>query len=90
MGQFLALVSLTGVQVVVETHSEHIVNGMRLQLAMKKSSELGSVQFFTQSDGLTNVEKINVKETGELSAWPSGFFDQEEKDLMELLRIKRL
>ncbi len=89
MGQFLALVSMAGVQVIVETHSEHVVNGMRLQLAMKKATDLGMVYFFSQENGLTGTQKIEVKPNGELSSWPKGFFDQEEKDLYELLRIKR-
>ncbi|MEY8742381.1 DUF3696 domain-containing protein [Bacillales bacterium AN1005] len=89
MGQFLALVSMSGVQVIVETHSEHVVNGMRLQLAMKKAAELGIVYFFTQTEGVTDVQKIEIENNGELSSWPKGFFDQEEKDLFELLRIKR-
>lgn len=89
MGQFLATVSIAGVQVIVETHSEHIVNGMRLQLALKKKASQGIVQFFSQTNGLTEARKIEIKDNGELSAWPSGFFDQEEKDLFELLRNKR-
>ena len=89
MGQFLALVSIAGVQVVVETHSEHVVNGMRIQLALNKATDLGIVHFFSQSEGITEVQNINIKENGELSFWPNGFFDQEEKDLYELLRIKR-
>ncbi|MCA1019258.1 DUF3696 domain-containing protein [Bacillus altitudinis] len=90
MGQFLALVSMSGVQVIVETHSEHIVNGMRIQLAKHKKSESGIVYFFTQSNGITEFKQIELKSNGELSAWPKGFFDQEEKDLHELIRIKRL
>lgn len=89
MGQFLAIVSMAGVQVIVETHSEHIVNGIRIQLAIKKATSQGIVQFFSQSDGLTEAQKIEIKENGELSSWPNGFFDQEERDLFELLRIKR-
>ncbi|QCJ44718.1 DUF3696 domain-containing protein [Bacillus sp. S3] len=89
MGQFLALVSMAGVQVMVETHSEHVVNGMRLQLALKKKAETGLVYFFSQKEGLTQTEKIKIKPNGELSTWPKGFFDQEEKDLFELLRIKK-
>lgn len=89
MGQFLALVSMTGVQVIVETHSEHVVNGMRLQLALKNKASTGIVYFFSQNNGLTEVNRINVKENGELSSWPKGFFDQEESDLYELLRFKR-
>lgn len=89
MGQFLALVSMAGVQVIVETHSEHVVNGMRLQLAKNEAAEKGYVYFFMQTNGLTEVEKIAVKKNGELTSWPKGFFDQEEKDLFELLRLKR-
>jgi predicted ATPase len=89
MGQFLALVSMTGVQVIVETHSEHVVNGMRLQLAKKEAADRGIVYFFTQTSGLTEVEKIHIKPNGELSTWPKGFFDQEESDLLDLLRFKR-
>jgi predicted ATPase len=88
MGQYLALVSLAGVQVIVETHSEHVINGMRLQLALENKTENGLVYFFSQESGLTKVQRIEVNENGELSSWPNGFFDQEEKDLYELLRIK--
>jgi len=90
MGQFLAMVSLSGVQVIIETHSEHVVNGIRLQLAKSESTEKGLVQYFSQDEGVTNIKKIEVKKNGELSEWPKGFFDQEEKDLYELLRLKRL
>ncbi len=89
MGQFLALVSLAGVQVIIETHSEHIVNGMRLQLATARATDKGLVHYFSQSNGITEVQKIELKPNGELSVWPKGFFDQEEQDLFELLRIKR-
>ena len=36
MGQFLAKVALAGVQVIVETHSDHILNGVRVAVASKQ------------------------------------------------------
>jgi predicted ATPase len=89
IGQFLALVSLAGVQIIIETHSEHIINGMRIQLAKKKATQSGIVHYITQTAGDTISSKIEIKENGELSSWPKGFFDQEKNDLFELLRLKR-
>ncbi|PEQ92942.1 hypothetical protein CN481_14225 [Bacillus sp. AFS006103] len=89
IGQFLALVSLAGVQVIIETHSEHIVNGMRIQLAKKNATQSGVVHYITQIDGDTISTKIEINENGELSSWPKGFFDQEKNDLFELLKLKR-
>lgn len=89
IGQFLALVSLTGVQLIVETHSEHVVNGIRIQLAKSDATNSGIVHYISQKEGETVSSKIEISENGELSNWPQGFFDQEKKDLFELLRLKR-
>lgn len=89
IGKFLALISLAGVQVIIETHSEHVVNGVRLQLAERKQSDKGKVHFITQMNGESMNKGIGIKSNGELSNWPKGFFDQEKNDLFELLKIKR-
>lgn len=89
IGQFLALVSLAGVQVIVETHSEHVVNGIRIQLAKRDATKSGTIHYITQTEGETVSSRIEIKENGELSTWPKGFFDQEKNDLFELLKIKR-
>lgn len=88
LGKFLAYLSIAGIQVIVETHSEHIVNGMRIQMAhLKKSSEF-IINYFSQENGVT-VEQITSNEVGELSSWPKGFFDQEQADLKELFMLKK-
>lgn len=89
MGRFLALLSLTGVQVIVETHSEHIVNGVRLELAREGRTENMIINYLEHEDTGINITEIGVSETGDLSEWPSGFFDQEEKDLKELFLLRR-
>ncbi|MGK4118330.1 DUF3696 domain-containing protein [Lysinibacillus capsici] len=89
IGQFLALVSLAGVQVIIETHSEHVVNGIRIQLAKRNATKMGTIHYITQKEGETVSSRIEITEHGELSNWPKGFFDQEKNDLFELLKIKR-
>jgi predicted ATPase len=94
MGRFLALLSLSGVQVILETHSEHVLNGIRLELAANKQSEKGIIYFFSSEkeessfQKTTKVKQILIKPNGELSSWPKGFFDQDKNDLRELLKLK--
>ncbi len=92
IGQFLAAVASTGVQVLIETHSENVINGVRLA-AIKdliKHTEVG-VLFFSTADGDTQpqIESISVDSLAELSAWPRGFFDQQGDDLTELMNARK-
>lgn len=79
--------SRRGRQVVVETHSEHMVNAARLAV---KAKDLGptdvAIQFFSQDDGRTSVREVDLDPNGRALSWPSGFFDQAAIDLAELLR----
>lgn len=89
MGKFLAYVAASGVQVIVETHSEHIIDGCRLQLAHLKRCDLMKTIFFNK-EGKESIHKnILTRENGELEEWPEGFFDQKRLDLRELLEMRR-
>ena len=88
LGQFLTIIANSGVQIIIETHSDHIINGVRI--AVKKgliSNE--SIIFNSFSKGAllgeNSVEEIHIDENGKLNRWPDGFFDQYENDMMELL-----
>jgi predicted ATPase len=90
LGSFLARVAGDGVQVVVETHSDHIVNGIRLAVAEERiiNSNDVIVHFFGKA-GDGQPISIDLTEAGRLSAWPEGFFDQIETDLGRLARARR-
>lgn len=89
LGKFLALAAVNGVQVILETHSEHIVDGCRIQAAKEKQCENMKIIFFEKIDNYSNGRNINILENGELEEWPEGFFDQKRADLRELLEIRR-
>lgn len=87
IAQFLAKVAENGVQVVVETHSDHILNGIRISVKRNIiDHEDVHIQFFGRGKGLGSniVEKPRIFKDGGIGHWPEGFFDQFERDLEEL------
>ncbi|MCD7832480.1 MAG: DUF3696 domain-containing protein [Lachnospiraceae bacterium] len=89
MGKFLYLVSTAGVQVIVETHSEHIIDGARIQAALMRQTDRVSVKFLSEREKKITIEEIGIREDGELEKWPEGFFDQKTQDLRELFQMRR-
>lgn len=89
LGKFLALIAVNGVQVILETHSEHIVDGCRIQTAKERQCENMKILFFEKKDNNSICHNIGVQDNGELEEWPEGFFDQKRADLRELLEMRR-
>lgn len=89
MGKFLELISFLGVQVIIETHSEHIIDGARVQAALLKATDKMKINFFANKHGKIEIQDITVDENGELADWPDGFFDQKSADLRDLFNIRR-
>lgn len=87
MAKFLSLVASTGVQVFVESHSDHILNGFRIAVKNKiiDSTHLNVLYFDHRLDNF--FEKIDVDEDGGIDKWPISFFDQSVNDLNYLLGI---
>ena len=83
MGQFLAEVSAAGVQIVLETHSDHILNGIRRSVKSKKVQHEGvAIYFFrSYSDERGQVQSPQIDADGNLDDWPEDFFDQFDKDM---------
>lgn len=89
LGELVARVGAGGVQVLVETHSEHVVNGIRISVKNKQiSKDKVQVDFFykDEKDGYRHkYQPLKVTEAGKMSSWPQGFLDEWENSLMELL-----
>jgi predicted ATPase len=92
IGRFLAMVANAGVRVIVETHSDHVINGIQIAAAKQEIlPEKVTVNFFNQTETSIqpNLESITVNAQGELSAWPRGFFDQTQTDFAELFKLRK-
>lgn len=89
MGKFLALLAASGVQVIVETHSEHIIDGARYQMAVMGAEEKAIVNFLESNEGNIRITPIFVSERGELSSWPKGFLDRKQMDLRDIMMLRK-
>jgi predicted ATPase len=91
IGQFLARIAAAGVQVLVETHSEHVINGIRLAtLTNTPSPDEVLVNFFSRNnEGKSDVTVIRFTSKGDLEQWPLGFFDQQQQDFAHMIRLKK-
>lgn len=90
IGSFLARVASTGVQVILETHSDHVINGIRLAVKNKREGGIKAddvvIHSFTRTtDGSSQIISPKIDSEGRLDVWPEGFFDQFDKALSELL-----
>jgi predicted ATPase len=83
MGQFLAQVASAGIQVILETHSDHILNGIRRSVKSQVlSPEQVALHFFRPRQPNTpQVISPLIDIAGNLDQWPEGFFDQFDKDM---------
>jgi predicted ATPase len=85
IGSFLATVATGGAQVLIETHSDHVLNGIRLAVRKGKlKPDDTRVHYFNPRDSAAQMVSPTIRKDGTLDQWPAGFFDQIEKDLDEL------
>lgn len=89
MGELIAKACAGGVQVIVETHSDHLLNGIRLAVKNKViDRKLVCLNYFYQE--IENEKLVHKKcspailNDGSLSDWPDGFFDEWDKAIDEL------
>jgi predicted ATPase len=89
MGELLAKTAADGVQILVETHSDHLINGIRR--TVKKGGSLSSdstaFHFFSRGEPGTGsvFETPTLSADGRFNKWPSGFFDEWDKAVLELI-----
>lgn len=88
MGLLLAKCAEDGVNILVETHSDHVLNGIRVAVKNKIiNDENVAIHYFSRdvNSGVTFIKSPNILPDGSMTNWPAGFFDQWTKSLDLLL-----
>ena len=88
LGDFLLDCANSGRQLLVETHSEHLVNRVRRRVADLSGSDEGMVGllFAEQRDGVTDFRQSAINPYGGTEAeWPEGFFDVSAREAQALV-----
>lgn len=90
LGKLFAKAAACGIQIIVETHSDHILNAVCVAVKKKiiKPQDLSILYFERDWDApehVTTVVRPQVDENGRLDRHPEGFFDEYDKQMDELL-----
>ena len=89
MMEFIAYLCDRGLQVILETHSDHIYNGMRKCIKNKllDREKIAAYYFELDERMQTKIHYIAFNEQGAEKNHPYGMFDQFDDDLDELIGI---
>ncbi|MBA7546937.1 hypothetical protein ES705_39338 [subsurface metagenome] len=90
LGKLIALSASFGAQLFVETHSDHILNGIRV--AVKEdliAKEDVNISYFdkitTDKEQYSHITQIKIDKQGELSKYPKDFMDEWNNQLLKLV-----
>lgn len=91
--ELLCLAAEAGIQIIIETHSDHIINGILVNTKRYEKDRIGinrekiSIYQFEKDNNehCVVVKDVNILEGGIFENQPNGFFDQIEKDLENLM-----
>lgn len=92
--ELMALAAQNGVQIIIETHSDHIVNGTFVACKRFEKNPATGIDkknaniFYFERTGIKNkITQIPILAGGKTNYPPIGFFDQTEKDIAEILEF---
>jgi predicted ATPase len=93
MGELMSLAANCGIQLIAETHSDHVLNGIRIAVHSGKiEPDKVRLHFFQRSDDQdqprTQVITPRMDQDGRIDVYPEGFFDEWDKSLEALLEPK--
>jgi hypothetical protein len=93
IAEFLVSLVYAGKNVIIETHSEHIINTIRIMVA---EDELGSLDdkcniFYIEIDEVNKkpvIHNLSIQKDGTVPKWPKEFFGEAAHLTARLLRIQ--
>ena len=89
IGQLCAIAARNGVQLFIETHSDHFLNGVRVAIREKVIPAQEAAVFYLERSSTSIHEALvvnpEIDENGRIDIWPKGFFDEGDRLLERLL-----
>lgn len=90
LGRLIALVADNDVQIIIETHSDHIINGIRVAVKEKEICKDKVIIYYFKKEVKSDeqysmITNIEIDKNGELSDYPKDMLDEWSNQLMKLL-----
>lgn len=86
---FMAEIAKAGIQIIIESHSDHLFNGIRRLISQDilSLSEVSVYNFRQDENGLTKAENVEFTSNGGIKKYIPGMFDQFDNDLDAILKL---
>lgn len=79
------------VQIIIESHSDHILNGLCYSVAVDGTPTTQMVfNYFSRGPDGVKMVSIQPKKNGRLESWPEGFFDQYQDTITKIMRASSI
>jgi predicted ATPase len=88
LADFFLSLAMIQKQCLIETHSEYLINRLRLRAAKaagRSVSELMKLYFVEKAGGFTTYRDVMINEFGSLTSWPKDFIDQNQREIEDIL-----
>jgi len=90
LGRLISLTAMNDVQVIIETHSDHILNGIRVAVKENQIESNKSVVFYfeknvSETEQFSKITDIEIDINGELSNYPKNLIDEWTTQLIKLV-----
>ena len=87
---FLEVIAERNLQILVESHSEHLLNRLQRRVAEEKiAADQTALYFCRHIDGASKIDKLDMDEFGNITNWPESFFGDEMGDLFAMTEAQR-
>jgi predicted ATPase len=80
------LIKTRGLQIIMESHSEHFLNRLQRRIAEETISSDKVALYFCESDeqGVSHLKTLELDQFGNIKNWPVNFFGNELSDLVAM------
>jgi len=80
---FIDVVNERNVQIILESHSEHLLRRLQRRIAEEQiSADMTALYFCRIEDGKSSIERLELDIFGNIRNWPQGFFGDETGELV--------
>ena len=86
----IEVITERNLQILIESHSEHLLNRLQRRIAEEKISVDKTALYFCRNDeGVSEIDRLEMDEFGNITNWPENFFGDEMGDLFAMTEAQR-
>ena len=86
----IEVITERNLQILIESHSEHLLNRLQRRIAEEKIGvDKTALYFCRNEEGISEIDRLEMDEFGNIANWPENFFGDEMGDLFAMTEAQR-